>query len=252
MKPLENKIALITGAGAGIGHEICKCLAAEGTTIIAVARNKNNLQSLQQQTGEGNHQYWPIDLSIKEGHDELLEKLTAFSFPHIVVVNLNIASARQIVKKMDEKTFSQNFTENIDHIFSIINPSLSFQKNEGYGRWIGISSIASHTGIPGQAVYNARKAAMESLFKNIAVEEGRNGITSNIVEAGIIATPTIHTKISDEHFAAISKCNVMKRAGTPLEVASAVGFLASPGASYITGATIPVNGGIYLAWNFLP
>lgn len=251
MKKMKDKIALVTGAGAGIGHEICKSLAADGATIIAVARNKENLQSLKQQIGEGEHQYLPIDLSKKEGHDELLEKLTAFSFPHIVVVNMNTASPRQLIKKMDNKIFSENFTANLDHVFSIAGPSLAFQKQEGYGRWICISSIASHTGIPGQAIYNARKAAMESVFKNIAVEEGRYGITSNIVEAGIIATPTIHSKISDELFRTISNCNVMKRAGTPLEVASAAAFLASPGASYITGATIPVTGGIYLAWNFL-
>ena len=250
MKILENKIALVTGAGIGIGHEICKQLAADGATIIAVARNKNNLDTLKQEMEEGNHQYWSIDLSNAEGQQHLHDKLAAFSFPHIVVVNINISSERQSLRKMNQKTFAKNFTVNADHLFSIIAPCLAFQKKENYGRWICISSIASHTGIPGQAIYNARKAAMESVFMNIAVEEGRFGITSNIVEAGIISTPTIQEKISADMMEIISTCNVLKRAGKPGEVAAAVNFLASPGASYITGARLPVNGGIYLAWNF--
>lgn len=250
MYNLSNKIALITGAGAGIGHAICKELSSMGATIIAVARNENNLQQLKTELPQCNHQFWSIDLSDENGHNQLLKNLEQFSFPHIVVINLHIPSDKKKLINITKDSFSDNFTANLDHLFTIMPKVLQFQRSEKFGRWIGISSFAAHIGIPGQAIYNAQKSAMEAVLTSLAAEEGKYGITSNVVAPGIIATPSVQERIPKDIFNLAAQCNVMKRAGTAEEVAAAAGFFASPEASYITGITLPVCGGAQLAWNF--
>jgi 3-oxoacyl-[acyl-carrier protein] reductase len=250
MQTLNNKIALITGAGEGIGHAICKALSDDGATIIAVARNENNLQQLQQQFASAQHQYWSIDLSTKEGREKLLQQVKAFSLPHIVVCNINIPSEKKRLINTTEKNFSKEFTGNIDHLFTIMQKTLQFQRAQKFGRWIGISSFAAQSGLPGQVVYNAQKSAMESLLLNLAAEEGKYGITANIVSPGFIQTPATEKRLPKEMFDKLASYNVMKRAGNTKEVAAAVSFFASVNASYITGVNLPVCGGAQLAWQF--
>jgi NAD(P)-dependent dehydrogenase (short-subunit alcohol dehydrogenase family) len=248
MQDLNNKIALVTGAGAGIGHAICKALSTAGATVIAVARDKENLERLKQELPAGQHQCWSIDLSDDAGQQELVERLEAFGFPHIVVCNLHIPTEKKRLINTTKENFSKGFTVNIDHLFAIMEKTLQFQRSEKFGRWIGISSLSVNTGSPGKSIYNAQKSVMESLFLNLAVEEGKYGITANIVAPGLIETPTTVKGISKEIFEKVSSFNVMKRAGTPAEVAAAVSFLVSMGASYITGINLPVNGGAQLTW----
>jgi NAD(P)-dependent dehydrogenase (short-subunit alcohol dehydrogenase family) len=250
MQTLQYKTALITGAGAGLGHEICKSLNERKATIFAVARNKEDLQKLACQLNDRRHQFFSIDLSTDEGQQLLLLNLEKFGFPHIVVANINIPPHKRKLIHTSKEIFSENFTVNIDHLLVILEKTLCFQRKEKFGRWVGISSMATHTGLPGKAISNAQKAAMESMFLNIATEEGKFGITANIVAPGFIMTPSIERTIPKEIQEKISIENVMKRAGTPEEVAAAVTFFASPEASYITGATLPVCGGAHLAWNF--
>ncbi|MBV9960814.1 MAG: SDR family oxidoreductase [Parafilimonas sp.] len=250
MQELTDKIALITGAGAGIGHAISKALNNAGATIIAVARNGNNLQQLQQQLSNNANQYWLIDLSNKEGQHQLLKQLEAFSFPHIVVCNVHVKSEKKRLINTTTENFSKDFTVNIDHLFTIMEKTLQFQRTKNFGRWIGISSYAAHVGLPGQAIYNAQKTTMQSLFLSLAVEEGKHGITANIVSPGLIETPSVKKSIPKEMFDKLAVMNVAKRAGQPEEIAAAVKFFASTSAGYITGVNLPVCGGAQLAWHF--
>ncbi|MBS1747074.1 MAG: SDR family oxidoreductase [Bacteroidetes bacterium] len=247
---MKNKIALVSGAGAGIGHAICKALADDGATIIAVARNENNLQQLQQQLNSDSHQFWPIDLSSPDGKEKLFFQLSVFGFPHIVVCNINIPSEKKRLINIKEENFSKGFTANIDHIITILEKTLQFQRSENFGRWIGVSSFAAGIGLPGQVVYNAQKAAMEALILNIATEEGKHGITANIVSPGFIQTPATETRIPKEMFDKLASYNVLRRAGKPEDVAAAIRFFASQDAAFITGVNLPVCGGAQLAWNF--
>jgi NAD(P)-dependent dehydrogenase (short-subunit alcohol dehydrogenase family) len=100
------------------------------------------------------------------------------------------------------------------------------------------------------AIYNMQKAALENCFKTLASEEGKNGITANIIAPGLILTPTVEKNYSTEELALRKKENVMHRIGSPADIAAAVKFLASDDAGYITGITIPVNGGNHLAWQY--
>ena len=250
MQTLSGKTALVTGAGIGIGHAICKTLAAQGATVIAVARNQQNLDTLRQNVKGNNHSFWSIDLATESGQQHLLHSLEEHGFPHIVVNNLNIPSQKKRLINTTKQEFSVDFSINIDHLFVIMEKVLQFQRALQFGRWVGISSLTAQGGIPGQAIYGAQKSAMEAVFINLAVEEGKNGITANLVAPGFIQTPSVESRIPKAVTAMLSTANVLKRAGTPEEVAAAVSFFASPEASYITGIVLPVCGGAQLAWYF--
>ncbi|MBG9378678.1 SDR family oxidoreductase [Panacibacter sp. DH6] len=250
MQTLSGKTALVTGAGVGIGHAICKTLAAQGAAVIAVARNQQNLAALQNDLPGNNHQYWSIDLASDAGQQQLLQQLEQHSFPHIVVNNLNIPSQKKRLINTTKQDFADSFSVNIDHLFVIMEKVLQFQRAENFGRWVGISSLTAQAGIPGQTIYGAQKSAMEAVFINLAVEEGKYGITSNLVAPGFIDTPSVEARVPKAVSAMLSTTNVLKRAGTPEEVAAAVAFFASPAASYITGIVLPVCGGAQLAWYF--
>lgn len=247
---LENKNVLVTGAGPGIGHAICKLLAESGANIIAVARNQNHLEQLLAGLQGSNHQGWSIDLSVKDGQDDLFNRLNAHGFPPIVINNLHIPSEKAKLVHTSPQAITEDLSINMDHLFRIMEPTIRKQRREKFGRWIGISSMSAHSGIPGNAKYNMQKTLMESVFMNLATEEGKYGITANIVAPGFILTPRIQQTFSNERIEKMASENILKRAGTAEEVAAAVNFLASPSASYITGIVLPVCGGAQLAWSF--
>ena len=250
MQNLSGKTALITGAGPGIGHAICKMLAEQGASIIAVARNKDNLGQLEKELADSKHKFWSLDLSDEIGQQQLLTNLEEYGYAHIVVNNLNIPGEKKRLINTSKTDFSKNFTVNIDHLFVIMEKTLQFQRSEKFGRWIGISSLTAQGGIPGQGIYGAQKSAMEAMFINLAGEEGKYGITSNLVAPGFIETPSVEARVSKAVIGMLSTANVLKRAGKPEEVAAAVSFFASPSSSFITGVILPVCGGARLAWYF--
>lgn len=247
---LGGLTALVTGAGAGIGHAVCKALAVAGASVIAVARNKDRLGQLEQAMPAGGHGYWSMDLATPEGRKELLSALRKGDMPVVVVNNLHVPSPKARTRNLAEDDFATGFTVNLDHVFTLLDPVLAAQHARGYGRWIGITSKAAWSGMPGQARYNAQKAAMEAVWRTIAVEEGRKGVTANCVAAGFIHTPSVTERIPEEVRLKLAGSNAVGRAGTPEEVASAVRFLASPAASFITGEVLAVDGGASLAWSF--
>lgn len=248
-KNLEGKKVLITGAGPGIGHAIAKLLLQHGASVIAISRNKENHDKLFQESQSSNLACWAIDLSTDEGQQLLSEKLGDSGYPHIVINNLNIITPKKRLINFSKMELAENFTINIDHLFVIMEKTIQFQRTEKYGRWIGISSMAAHISIPGQSLYAAQKSMMESFFMNLAVEEGKYGITANIVCPGFIKTPAVSERFPEEVQQKLSVTNVLKRSGTSEEVAAAVTFFALPASSYITGVVLPVSGGAHLGWH---
>lgn len=249
MNDLQYKTALVLGAGAGIGHAICTAFAEAAATVVAVASNEKNLQALQQKTGTKEHRFYCLNLSAEKDIQLLADKLDKEGQPHIVVINLQLPFEKKRVINADEQLYNHTVAENLKPVFAILQKAVLFQRGEGFGRWIGISSFSMHTGIAGQALYNMQKATLESLMRNIAVEEGKHGITANSIAPGFIATPSVIAKYPEELRNKLAAANVVKRAGKPEEIAAAAIFLASPLAAYITGITLPVCGGAQLAWN---
>ena len=126
--------------------------------------------------------------------------------------------------------------------------AVPFQRSEGFGRWILISSLVASIGGHGQSTYIAHKAAMEGFSRALAVEEGRHGITSNVVVPGFVDTENMARNYTDAQREAFASCSVVGRRGRPEEVAHAVSFLADERAGFVTGASIPVSGGAELNW----
>ncbi|MFI5171701.1 MAG: SDR family NAD(P)-dependent oxidoreductase [Chitinophagales bacterium] len=247
----KKRTALVTGAGNGIGIAICNHLENKGYNIIAVSRNQEHLNLIRSSLRQKEHLFLICDLVTPVGCNDLLNFIQENGLPHVVVNNLRTPSIRKKLIGASINVLNSNVKENIDHLLVIMKPVIEFQREEKFGRWIGIGSMSEHFGVPGMAVYNLQKSILESLIKTLATEEGQHGITANMVVPGLISTPAVTENYSEQEFDLRSKQNVMKRIGTVDEVAAAVAFLASEEASYITGITLPVNGGNHLAWNFL-
>ncbi len=246
-----KKFAMVTGAGNGIGKAICLQLEKKGYHIIAVSRNEKHLEEISSSLLNKEHLFFSADLITKNGCSGLLEFLQKTSMPHVVINNLRTPSERKKLIGLSSSIVDINIKENIDHLLVIMKPVIEFQREQKFGRWIGVSSMSNYFGVPGMAIYNIQKSILEQLMRTLATEEGKHGITANIVLPGLIATPSVLENYSAEEFNLRSTQNVLQRIGTPDEVAAAVAFLASEEASYITGITLPVNGGNHLAWHFL-
>ncbi len=251
MKTQIPKYALVTGAGNGIGKAICLHLEKKGYYIIAVSRNENHLEEIRSSLVNKEHLFFSADLITKNGTKGLLEFLQKNAMPHVVINNLRTPSERKKLIGLSSSIVDINIKENIDHLLVIMKPVIEFQREQKFGRWVGVGSMSNYFGVPGMAIYNMQKSILEQLMRTLATEEGKHGITANIVLPGLISTPSVLENYSTEEFNLRSNQNVLQRIGTPDEVAAAVAFLASEEASYITGITLPVNGGNHLAWHFL-
>ena len=251
MSETTRKIALITGAGSGIGKAICLHLENTGHKIIAVSRNNDHLMEIQSALKKKYHILIKTDLISDEGISNLHKCLAHFGQPHVIVSNLNAGSERKKLKQLAPEIEAQKISENMQHLFAIMPDALAFQRQIQFGRWIGISSMSPYFGVPGMSIYNMQKAVMENCFKTLASEEGKYGITANIVAPGLIKTPTVEKNYTLKEIEKRKKENVMHRLGTTDDIAAAVAFLASEQAGFITGTTLPVNGGNHLGWQYI-
>ncbi len=251
MNITTQKTALITGAGTGIGKAICMYLENAGVRIIAASRNTLHLAEIESTLKHDNHIMLNIDLTTSVGKATLLGCLQENGMPHIVVCNLSTSSTRKKLLHLAPLIDESGITENISHLLTIMPEVINFQRSQNFGRWIGISSMSPHFGIPGMAIYNMQKGILENCFKTLASEEGKNGITANIIAPGLIATPALINTYSPEELAKRKLENVMHRIGSPNDIAAAVAFLASENAGFITGITLPVNGGNHLGWQYI-
>lgn len=246
--PLNNKVALISGAGKGIGRATAFSLAEMGASLICISRDSNDLEFLKNNLPNPDHHFIEADLSEKGSGILLLKHLEQNNFPHVVIANLSIRRKNSKIGSSQFSFSGSELVENLNYLLEIMPETLNYQVKENFGRWVGISSIISTMSGPGQALYASQKSIMESLFRSIALEYGTNNITANTIAPGIIDTPGIQRHYPEDVIENLKNMNLMKRSGTPEEVAHAVAFLASPLASYITGISLPVCGGYNLSW----
>ncbi len=246
---------LVTGASRGVGRAAALALAAQGASVCAVARGKDDLATLDDALTEvapsgalPRHTTVAADLSDPAGTEMLLDALALWGQPHVVVANVWARTTWAPVGTTAPGDLGSAVAANVDHVLRLAPAALALQRRDGFGRWIAISSVAAHLGGPGQASYSAHKAAMESLMRTIAVEEGRSGITANTVLLGFVDTPGARAARSGASFALLAEMNVLGRAGSVEEVAHAVAFFAHPLAAYVTGTTMAVCGGADLGW----
>ncbi len=242
---LEGKIALVTGATRGIGKAIATLLAEQGATVIGTATSETGAQSISEYLGDKG-KGWVLDVSSSESVDAVIKEINAaYGAPTILVNNAGI-TRDNLMMRMKEDEWEQVVNTNLTSVFRVTKACLRGMTKAKFGRVISISSVVGSMGNGGQTNYSAAKAGLEGFSRSLAAEIASRGITINCVAPGFIETDM--TKVlPEEHKAKLVEKVPSARLGQPEEIAAAVAFLASPGAAYITGETLHVNGGMYMS-----
>jgi len=245
---LDGKIALVTGASQGIGEAIARQLAAQGATVVCAARTLSKLQEVADaitSTG-GKADVVAADLSdtasIKAAIATTLERHGAL---HILVNNAGITRDKLLIQ-MKEEDWDAVIDTNLKGAWTAIQAATKPMMKQRWGRIINIASVVGQMGNPGQSNYVAAKAGLIGLTKSVARELASRNVTANAVTPGYIET-AMTAGLSEEVKAEFTKQIPLGRMGTASDVASAVVFLASEEAGYVTGQVLSVNGGMLMA-----
>lgn len=242
MFDLSGRKALVTGASGGIGEEIAKILHAQGAIVGLHGTRVEKLEALANTLGE-RVQLFPANLADRTEVKALGEKAEAeLGGVDILVNNAGITKDGLFVRMSDED-WDAVLEVNLTSVFRLTRELTHPMMRRRYGRIINITSVVGVTGNPGQANYCASKAGMIGFTKSLAQEIATRNVTVNCVAPGFIES-AMTGKLNDKQKEAIMGAIPMKRMGTGAEVASAVAYLASSEAGYMTGQTLHVNGGM--------
>ena len=243
MFDLSGNIALITGASGGIGAAIARALHASGATVVLHGTRAERLAELAGELGDRSHVV-TANLSSSEEAAGLVDAAgEAAGAPVSILVNNAGITRDNLAMRMKDEEWDEVLNVNMTAAMILARASLRSMMKARHGRIISVSSIVGAIGNPGQANYAASKAGMIGFSKALAAEVASRGITVNAVAPGFIATPMTDA-LGDAQQEALLVRVPMGRLGNAEEVAAAVTFLASNEASYITGSTIHVNGGM--------
>lgn len=244
---LQNQIALITGTSRGIGKAIALKLGKDGATVIGTATTDEGVKSISNYLNEAGIKGKGIILNVNDT-DQIRNLFTEireeFGEVTILVNNAGITRDDLLVRMKDEK-WDEVIGTNLKAIFRLSREVLRSMMMARSGRIINIASIVGSTGNAGQSNYAAAKAGILGLSKSLAREVGSRNITINCVAPGFVDTDMTRA-LSEKQQQDLLQHIPLKRLGEPEDIASAVAFLASPSAGYITGATLHVNGGMYM------
>ena len=242
MFDLTGKTALVTGASGGIGEAVARALHATGATVVLHGTRVEKLELLRQQLG-GRAFSLAVDLSKRDQVARLIEMADAQAGPISILVNNAGINRDGLLMRMKDDDWDAVLEINMTASMNLCRAAMRGMMKAKTGRIISISSVVGVTGNPGQTNYAASKAGMIGFSKSLAAEVASRGVTVNVVAPGFIETPM--TDVLDESQKAGLLLRVPTgRLGQADEVAAAVVFLASDEASYITGATLHVNGGM--------
>jgi 3-oxoacyl-[acyl-carrier protein] reductase len=248
MFSLKDKVALLTGASQGIGRETALALAEAGAKVAAAARNEEKLASLVSEIINAGGEAIAIKMDvadpeqIKSGFKQVLEKFSRLD----ILVNNAAITRDGLALRMKQEDWDAVIRTNLTGAHLCIQQALSTMMRARAGRIINIASVVAQMGNAGQANYVAAKAGLVGLTKAIAIEIASRNITVNAVAPGFIATPMTDV-LSDKVKEELKNRIPLGRMGSARDVASAIVFLASDEAAYITGHVLDVNGGLYLA-----
>jgi 3-oxoacyl-[acyl-carrier protein] reductase len=246
MFSLSGRNALVTGATGGIGGAIARALHAQGATVAISGRQVDKLEALAAELKERVHVV-PCDLADKAQVagliDEAVKKLGRLD---ILVNNAGLTKDNLFMVMKDEQ-WDEVIAVNLTSTFMLMRAATRamMRGKTGYGRIINISSVSGILGNPGQGNYAASKAGMIGMTKSLAREVASRGITANCIAPGFIATPMTEA-LNEKQTATIKEAIPAQKFGTPDDIAAAAVYLASTEASYMTGQTLHVNGGMLM------
>lgn len=248
MSRLDGEIALVTGASRGIGKAIALALAAAGATVIGTATTAEGAGKIggYLQTAGTTGKGMELDVSSAEAVDGVT-KAIAGEFANITILVNNAGIARDnLLLRMQETDWDAVIRTDLNSLFYLSRACLRGMLKARHGRIINISSVVGVTGNPGQVNYAAAKAGIFGFTKSLAREVGSRNITVNAIAPGFIDTDMTRA-LTESQRALLLEQIPLRRLGSPDDVAKAALFLASEDAAYITGETLHVNGGMFMA-----
>ncbi len=245
MSSLQGEIALVTGASRGIGKAIARELAARGATVVGTATSEAGAEAISEYLGEQGRGM-VLDVTDPASIEAVVKAINdAFGAVTILVNNAGI-TRDMLMMRMKDEDWEAVIQTNLTSIFRVSRACMRGMMKARKGRIVNIGSVVGSTGNPGQVNYAAAKAGILGFTKSMAREVGSRGITVNTVAPGFIDTDMTR-ELSDEQREALTGQIPLGRLGQPEDIARAVAFLASDEAGYITGETLHVNGGMFMA-----
>nr|WP_319528354.1 SDR family NAD(P)-dependent oxidoreductase [Pseudomonas laurentiana] len=245
-KRLEGKIAFVTGAGSGIGEATALRFAEEGATVVLCGRRAEPLQGVQEKIRGlgGRAEIAVADVSDEQAYVSALEGAAQRHGRLDILVNNAMAYTWGGIDTMSTADWHANFATTVDGTFWGTRTAMQLMKAQGGGAIVNIASICGLFGTAWMAGYSAAKAAVINFSRAAASEGAPHNIRCNVIIPGVVDTPATAGMLSDGKTRSnTEKVIPMKRVGLPLELANAILFLASDEASYITGASLAVDGG---------
>ncbi|ATN00937.1 MULTISPECIES: 3-oxoacyl-ACP reductase FabG [Proteus] len=240
----DGKIALVTGASRGIGRAIAEDLVARGATVIGTATSENGAQAISEYL-DGKGKGFVLNVTENDSIEKFLADVRAeFGEIDILVNNAGITRDNLLMRMKDDE-WQDIIDTNLSSVFRLSKAVMRAMMKKRHGRIITIGSVVGTMGNAGQANYAAAKAGVIGFSKSLAREVASRGITVNVVAPGFIETDMTRALTDDQRAGILSQVPA-NRLGDAKEIASAVAFLASDEASYITGETLHVNGGMYM------
>ncbi len=244
---LEGEVALVTGASRGIGQAIALALGKMGATVVGTATSDKGAAAISAYFSEQGIKGQGMSLNVTDADSvaQVMAAITeAFAAPSILINNAGI-TRDNLLMRMKEEEWNDIIDTNLTSVYRLSKACLRAMTKARKGRIISISSVVGAAGNAGQTNYAAAKAGLIGFTKSLAREVGVRGITVNAVAPGFIDTDMTRALPEAQREALLTGIP-LKRLGLPEEIAAAVAFLASPGAAYISGETLHVNGGMYM------
>lgn len=242
----QGQVALVTGASRGIGRAIAMALAAQGMKVVGTATTDAGAEAIGQalaaQGGSGLKLDVTDGAALEAAIDGIVKQHGGL---HVLVNNAGI-TRDTLSMRMKDEDWDAVLDTNLKAVFRASRAAIRPMMKQRYGRIVNITSVVGASGNPGQANYAAAKAGVAGMTRSLARELGSRGITVNCVAPGFIDTDMTHS-LPEAQKAALLAQIPLGRLGQAEEIAHAVAFLASPGAGYVTGTELHVNGGMYMA-----
>lgn len=240
----DGKIVLVTGASRGIGRAIAESLVARGAKVMGTATSEKGAADISAWLGENGKGYVLNVADMSSIESTLAAIKSEFGDIDVLVNNAGITRDNLLIRMKDEE-WQDVLDTNLRSVFRLSKAVLRSMMKKRFGRIITIGSVVGTSGNPGQSNYSAAKAGLVGFSKSLAQEVASRGVTVNVVAPGFIETDMTRA-LTDEQRAGILAGVPAGRLGDAKEIASAVTFLASEEAGYITGETLHVNGGMYM------